>query len=308
MECTFLFPGQGSQSVGMGKDLLDEFSLAKARFEEADRILGRDLSRIILEGPQEELTATQNTQPALFTVESIITDILLEKGVNPQYTAGHSLGEYSALYAAGVISFEDGLKTVASRGELMSLAGKEAPGAMAAIIGMDKEKIASVLQQVKSGIVVPANENSPEQTVISGEVDAVNEACTLLKQAGAKRAMPLPVSGAFHSPLMQKASEKFSAVIQPVQFMKPRCPVITNVTARAETDPQLMKDLLVKQLVSPVRWVDSMNTLAGLNPAICVEVGPGSVLRGLAKKCSPSLNVVPCDSATNIYSLLTQNN
>ncbi|MFP4014270.1 MAG: ACP S-malonyltransferase [Chitinispirillaceae bacterium] len=307
MKCTFLYPGQGSQSVGMGKDLLGEFPSAKARFEEADRILGRDLSRIILEGPQEELTATQNTQPALFVVESAITDILLQKGVEPQFTAGHSLGEYSALYAAGFISFEDGLKTVAARGELMSRAGEDAPGTMAAVIGLGKEKIAEVLKNVKSGIVVPANENTPEQTVISGEVQAVNEACSLLKEAGAKRALTLPVSGAFHSPLMQKAADEFKSVLETVQFSSPRCPVIANVTAEAQTDPAAVKELLVKQLVSPVLWVDSMNTLAGLDPALCAEVGPGSVLRGLARKCAPALNVVPCDSATNIYSLLTKN-
>ncbi|MFP4164203.1 MAG: ACP S-malonyltransferase [Chitinispirillaceae bacterium] len=306
MKCTLLFPGQGSQSVGMGKDIIEEFPSARAKFEQADTIVGHDLSRIILEGPREELTATQNTQPALFLVEAAITDILLEKGIEPQYTAGHSLGEYSALYAAGFITFEEGLKTVARRGELMSRAGKEAPGTMAAVIGLDREKITSVLESVKSGIVVCANENSPEQTVISGEVEAVNEACSLLKEAGAKRALTLPVSGAFHSPLMQKASEEFSSVLQEVQFSSPRCPVIANVTAKTEDDPAVVKELLVKQLVSPVRWVDSMNTLAQLNPALSAEVGPGSVLRGLARKCSPSLNVVPCNSATNIYSMLTQ--
>ncbi|NLE02926.1 MAG: ACP S-malonyltransferase [Fibrobacter sp.] len=305
MKYTFLFPGQGSQTVGMGKDLYESFDVAKEKFDDANRILGRDLVSIIFNGPQEELTATQNTQPALFTIEAVISDILGQKGIAPSYTAGHSLGEYSALYAAGVLSFEDGLKAVARRGELMARVGKATPGTMAAVIGMSREKIAEVLATVSSGIVVPANENSPEQTVISGEVPAVTEACEKLKAAGAKRAMLLPVSGAFHSPLMQVAADEFAPFLDTITFSAPRCPVITNVTAKAETDPMLMKSLLVKQLISPVHWVDAMNTLAQLDFGVCLETGPGSVLKGLAKKCSDSLNVVPSDTATNIYSLLT---
>lgn len=305
MGFTFLFPGQGSQAVGMGKDFYNEFETARKRFDSANEILQRDLLKIIFEGPQEELTATQNTQPALFLVESVIADILNEKGIAPSFTAGHSLGEYSALYAAGVLSFSDGLKAVARRGEYMAKAGKATAGTMAAVIGLSKEKIAEVLQKVGSGIVVPANENTPEQTVISGEVPAVNEACTLLKAAGAKRAMLLPVSGAFHSPLMQGAADEFSQVLDTITFSKPCCPVITNVTAKPETDPALMKSLLVKQLVSPVRWVDSMQALVGQDYGTCCEVGPGSVVKGLAKKCQDSLNVISCDTVTNIYSLLT---
>jgi [acyl-carrier-protein] S-malonyltransferase len=305
MGFTFFFPGQGSQAVGMGKDFYNEFETARKRFDSANDILQRDILKIIFEGPQEELTATQNTQPALFIVESVISDILNEKGITPIFTIGHSLGEYSALYAAGVLSFNDGLKAVARRGELMAKAGKSTAGTMAAVIGLSKDKIAEVLKKVTSGIVVPANENSPEQTVISGEVPAVNEACTLLKEAGAKRAMLLPVSGAFHSPLMQGAADEFSQVLDSLTFFKPRCPVITNVTAKPETDPQLMKSLLVKQLVSPVRWVDSMQALVGQNYGTCIETGPGAVLKGLAKKCQESLNVLSCDTVTNIYSLLT---
>ncbi|MDR2579332.1 MAG: ACP S-malonyltransferase [Chitinispirillales bacterium] len=304
MKMTLLFPGQGSQVVGMGKDLYDQIPAARTRFEEADKILGRDLSRIIFDGPVEELTDTQNTQPALFTVEAAITDLLLAKGVVPEYVAGHSLGEYSALYAAGVISFEDGLRTVAARGAAMAQTGKENPGAMAAILGLGREKINTVISQIKSGVVVSANENSPEQTVISGEVDAVNEACAMLKDAGAKRAIPLPVSGAFHSPLMKPAADKLAAALSPVSFAAPRCPVITNVTAKPETDPPLLKELLVKQLTSPVRWVDSMAALAALNPAVCAEAGPGTVLKGLVKKCAPEINVVSCDGVNNIYSIL----
>ncbi len=307
MRYTFLYPGQGSQSVGMGKDLYDSFQVARDRFNLADQILGRNLSSLIFNGPLEELTATQNTQPALFTVEAAITDILGEKGITPVFTAGHSLGEYSALYGAKALSFEDALRAVAKRGALMAAAGKSKPGTMAAIIGLDKEKISEVLKTVSSGVVVPANENTPEQTVISGEIPAVNEACEKLKAAGAKRALLLPVSGAFHSPLMQSAAEEFKEVLDSLSFSLPICPVITNVTAKPETDPQVLKGLLVKQLTSPVRWVESMKVLSTLDYGNCIETGPGNVLKGLAKKCSDSLNVVPSDSATNIYSLLTNN-
>ena len=301
-----LFPGQGSQSVGMGKDFYDNND--RARFDEADRILGRDLSRIIFSGPIEELTETRNTQPALFVVEAVMVDALAKSGVTPMAAAGHSLGEYSALYAAGVISFEDGVRLVAARGEAMAEAGKANPGAMAAVLGMDRDKIIDVISQVKSGIVVAANENAPEQTVISGETAAVSEACGSLKAAGAKRAMPLPVSGAFHSPLMQPAAEKLTAALSSVKFSAPSCPVIANVTAKPETDPALLKELLVKQLVSPVRWVDSMRALSELSPRHCAEVGPGTVLKGLVKKCVPEMNILTCDSVNNLYSMLEQLN
>ncbi len=304
MKYTFLFPGQGSQAVGMAKDIYDAFETARNKMDLANKILGRDLLKIIFDGPEEDLKATQNTQPALFTVESAITDILVEKGKVPSFTAGHSLGEYSALYAAGILSFEDGLKLVARRGELMANAGKETPGTMAAVIGMDKAKIIEVLKTVTSGIVVTANENTPEQTVISGEVAAVNEACDKLKAAGAKRAMILPVSGAFHSPLMQKAADVYGGILDTVTFNTPRCPIILNVSANAESDVSQIKQLVKKQLISPVRWVESIASLSVLDFGTCIEVGPGSVLKGLIKKCNESINVVSCDTATNIYSLL----
>jgi [acyl-carrier-protein] S-malonyltransferase len=294
----------------MGKDFYDSGDHPSCRklFDEADEILGRDLSRIVFQGPIEELTETRNTQPALFVVEAVITDLLSKSGVTPLCAAGHSLGEYSALYAAGVLSFEDGVRLVAARGEAMAEAGRTNPGAMAAVLGMDRDKIADVIKQVKSGIVVAANENAPEQTVISGDSAAVSEACEMLKGAGAKRAMPLPVSGAFHSPLMQPAAEKLSAALESVTFSAPRCPVIANVTAKPETDPALLKDLLVKQLVSPVRWVDSMRALSELSPPHCAEIGPGTVLKGLAKKCVPEMNILTCDSVNNLYSIVEQIN
>jgi [acyl-carrier-protein] S-malonyltransferase len=304
MKYTFLFPGQGSQKVGMGQDFYNEFPIARKRFDEANTVLGRDLAAIVFNGPEESLTATQNTQPALFTLEASITDILAEKGIVPSYTAGHSLGEYSALYAAGFLSFPDGLALVAKRGELMARAGVDAPGTMAAIMGMNRDKIREVLLQECTGIVVCANENSLDQTVISGDVAAVTAACDKLKAAGAKRAILLPVSGAFHSPLMQKAADAFAPFVAAATISAPRCPVIPNVTAQPETNPDAIKDLLVRQLVSPVRWYDSMVTLATLDYGTCVETGPGSVLRNLAKKCSDQLNVVSCDTAENLYSLI----
>lgn len=304
MQFAFLFPGQGSQCVGMGKDLCDAFEIARKRFKQADDVLGRALSGLIFNGPAESLTVTSNTQPALYTMEAVITDILREKGIVPSVVAGHSLGEYSALYAAGVFTFEDGLGLVARRGELMANAGREKPGAMAAVLGMDKAHIAEVIATVTSGIVVIANENSPDQTVISGEINAVNEACGKLKAAGAKRAIPLPVSGAFHSPLMQPAADQMASVLSGVLFNAPKCPVIANVTAKPETDQSLLKDLLVKQLVSPVRWVDSMAALLGMGALQCIETGPGSVLKGLARKCNQALNIVAADTVSNISSLV----
>ncbi|MBN2037927.1 MAG: ACP S-malonyltransferase [Chitinispirillaceae bacterium] len=306
MEYVFLFPGQGSQSVGMGRDLFNAYECVRKRFAEADALLNRDLSGLVFNGPAEELTHTSNTQPALFTLEAAIADILIDKGITPVLTAGHSLGEYSALYAASVFSFEVGLRVVAKRSELMAKAGQERPGAMAAVLGMEKTRIAEVLATVTSGNVVPANENAPEQTVISGEVDAVREAGEKLKAAGAKKVLPLQVSGAFHSPLMQHTADGMAALLSGVPFDAPHCPVISNVTAQPETDPATLRELLVRQIVSPVRWVDSMLTISANGSEHCVEAGPGSVLKGLARKCNPKLNVVAAGTVGNISSLLSQ--
>jgi [acyl-carrier-protein] S-malonyltransferase len=303
MGVAFLFPGQGSQEIGMGADFFNTFDNVKKRFDEANEIVGRDLKKIIFEGPDAELTSTRNTQPALFTVETAIADCIMEKGITPTVTLGHSLGEYSALYAAGVISFQDGVKIVAKRGELMAAVGAKVPGTMAAVIGLPKDKIAEVLKTVDAGVVVPANENSPDQTVISGEPAAVKAAGEKLSAAGAKRVMPLPVSGAFHSPLMQPVADDLQAFLSSIEFKTPRCPVISNVLAAPVTDGAELKRLLITQLLSPVRWVDSMRYLAANGITSAIEVGPKTVLKGLAKKCSETLNVIPCATVDNLYSL-----
>ena len=303
MRYTFLFPGQGSQKAGMARDFYDSFDCAKSRIDSCNELLGRDLSSIIFNGPEDALTRTENTQPALFVVETIIADILKEKGITPSLAAGHSLGEYGALYAAGVFSFEDGLAVVAKRGELMSRAGAIIPGTMAAIIGLSKDKILACLAGVK-GTVVCANENGPDQTVISGEVAAVTQACDMLKKAGARRAVMLSVGGAFHSPLMAPSAEEFSAFLRPFAFKDAVCPVVANVTAAMEQSGTALKSLLVKQLTSPVRWVESVAVIAQNDPGTCCEAGPGAVLSGLVKKCNPSLNVVPCGRVEDVYSLV----
>lgn len=294
MSYTFLFPGQGSQKVGMGAGLLASSAFAQQQFEKASEILGFDVKKLVLEGPDEELKQTQFTQPSLFVLEAVLTDLLKEKGVNPTYAMGHSLGEYSALYAADVFSFEEGVKLVGKRGALMAEAGKNSNGTMAAIIGMEKDVIVKELTKVTEGVVVSANENAPDQTVISGDVAAVEAACEILKEAGAKRAIILQVSGAFHSPLMQKAAEEFDLYLNEITFNDASCPVITNVTAAPESNGARLKALLVEQLLSPVRWVDAQQTLMDSGKTDCIEVGPGNVLKGLARKFSRDISVTSC--------------
>jgi len=306
MRTAFLFPGQGSQTVGMGKDIFDQNDFAKRRFEEANTILERDLTKIIFDGPEEILKQTQNTQPALFLIESIICDLLKQNGIFPTYTMGHSLGEYSALYASEVFDFATGIDLVAKRGELMAWAGEKSKGAMAAILGMEKDKIIPILLEVKNGIVVSANENSPEQLVISGDVAAVENACEMLKAGGAKRALMLPVSGAFHSPLMKPAADEFSVYLQDKKFADAKYPLITNVRAKSETSGETLKSLLVEQLLSPVRWVDCQKELFSIGVAHVIEVGPGNVLKGLAKKTVEEFNVVNCANWENVISVVEQ--
>jgi len=305
MTSALLFPGQGSQKVGMGKDLYNEFELAKTRFDDANRILDRDLKSIIFEGSEDELRNTQNTQPALFIVETILFDLAYEHKclTEPFVTLGHSLGEYSALYASGFYSFSDGLQIVAKRGELMAEAGKVSQGTMAAIIGLSKYDILNVLASITDGTVVAANINSPEQIVISGDVWAVENACVLLKAVGAKYAKKLAVSGAFHSPLMEPAAKEFETYLSRFLFSDTKYPVISNVTAQAETNADTIKNLLIKQLFSPVQWVDSIQWLTDNGITECIELGPGAVLKNLVKKCKNEMNVRSCSSMDNLYAL-----
>ena len=281
-----LFPGQGSQVVGMGRDLAEASDVARRTFEEADDVLGFALSKLCWEGPEEELTATRNAQPAIL-VHSIAAfraagDALGDVGL----AAGHSLGEFSAWVATGALSFADGVRTVRLRGELMFEGGNARPGTMAAVLGLDDAEVERVCREASDteGDCVPANYNSPGQIVISGDIAAVERAMTLAKEAGAKRALRLNVSGAFHSPLMRVAEDGLRSQLDAVEIGNPAFPVVSNVTAQPVTDPADARRLLVEQLTSPVRWTESVRTMVAQGVTQFVEVGPGAVLSGLVKR------------------------
>ena len=295
MKTLFLFPGQGSQYVGMGKSLADSHPGAAKLLQEADDILGFAFSKILFEGPEEDLKATQNTQPALYVVSQMAALVLAEQGIKPDLAAGHSLGEYSALAACGALSFADGLRLVRLRGNLMAEAGVRRPGAMAAVLGMDAAPLDAVLAGI-AGCVVSANYNSPGQIVISGEVASVESAMEACTTAGAKKVVRLPVSGAFHSPLMEYALDGLREGLAKATFQKPVCPVIANVDATAHDNPSEFAELLVKQLVSPVRWEDSMKFAAAQGPIRAVEVGAGKVLMGLMRQIDRGVSVTPVES------------
>lgn len=283
---SFLFPGQGSQFVGMGKDLYDHNPKSKSIFDGADEVLGFSLSKICFEGPDDELKLTANTQPAIFVHSMAALALLNEK---PAMVAGHSLGEYSALVAAGAIEFEDALRLVRLRGELMHDCGIKQPGTMAAIVGLDDDVVDVVCAEARNeGIVQAANFNSPGQVVISGSVDGVHEAMRIAKERGARLVKELNVSGAFHSPLMQPAEEGLRAAIAATMFHNAEVPVYANVTAAPEQDANALKELLVHQLTKPVRWSGSIRKMAEAGADEFVEVGPGSVLQGLVKRIVPA--------------------
>lgn len=290
----FIFPGQGSQTVGMGVELAAQEE-SRQYFDGADKVLGGDLSRLMKEGPQEELTVTYNAQPALLTVGAMIAARLNDAGIVPAYTAGHSLGEYTALVASGALSFEDGVAVVRKRGLFMNEAVPAGEGAMAAILGLDGEKLAEVTDAITAeGFPVqPANLNCPGQIVISGTKEGVDKACVALKEAGAKRAIPLDVSGPFHSSLMQPAAEHLREALNQLEMKDASIPVIANVNAQAVSDKETIKELLVEQLYSPVRWEDSVRTLLDLGVTHFIECGPGKVLSGLVKKIDRSVTVLP---------------
>jgi len=289
-----LFPGQGSQYVGMGQAIA-QTPKGQLLLEEASSVLGFDMAKLLSEGPEERLKATENTQPALFTVSLMVYAALLENEVPFHAVLGHSLGEYSALCAAGVFSFADGLKLVRIRGELMASAGVRRPGAMAAVLGLEAPVLTQLLSQAQ-GTVVIANLNSPGQLVISGEKEAVGLASELAAAQGAKKVVPLPVSGAFHSPLMEFALEGLSSALDSVVFQTPKVPVITNVDALPCTQPEQLRESLKRQLISPVRWIDSIEKIKEMGATEALEVGSGKVLMGLCRGISRDLKVSPMES------------
>jgi [acyl-carrier-protein] S-malonyltransferase len=297
----FLFPGQGSQFVGMGKDLFESSPAAKELFDTANDIMGTDLAKICFDGPEEELKQTRITQPAIFVHSVVVHRLLQEKGVTAQSAAGHSLGEYSALVAAGALSFEDGMRLVKIRGELMQQAGVKRPGTMAAIIGLNVEQTTEVCQSVKdSGIVCAANYNSPGQVAISGEVEAVRAAMVAAKEMGAKRALELVVSGAFHSPLMEDAQAGLLEALQATGMKDAQIPVYTNVLAKPVTAAAELKELLFKQLTHPVRWTEIIENMSADGIATFYELGPGKVLAGLNRRINKEVTASSIGSLEEI--------
>lgn len=293
----FVFPGQGAQFVGMGKDLYENYPLAKELFEKANDILGYRITDIMFEGTDDELKQTKVTQPAVF-LHSVISALCMGDAFQPQMVAGHSLGEFSALVAAGAISFEDGLKLVYARAMAMQKACEAAPSTMAAVIALPDETVEAICQEVSKpgNVVVPANYNCPGQLVISGNIDAVNEACEKLKAAGAKRALVLKVGGAFHSPLMQPAKEELEQAIQSTAFHTPKCPVYQNVDGKAHIDADEIKQNLIAQLTASVRWTDEVTSMVVDGATDFTECGPGKTLQGMIAKICKGNDAVKAHS------------
>lgn len=287
----FLFPGQGSQAVGMGKDLAAQFRVAQEAFREADDVLGFALSKLCFEGPLDELTLTANTQPALLATSSAIARVLTtELGLHPSWVAGHSLGEFSALVAAGALAFADAVRVVRERGTAMQEAVPAGVGSMAAVLGLDAVEVEALCREAAgTQVVSPANLNGGGQIVIAGHREAVERATILAKDRGAKRVLPLAVSAPFHCALMEPAARRLQNVLADITVSPPRIPVITNVEARANTDAGRIKELLVRQVVSPVRWQESVEELARLGCTAAVEAGPGKTLSALVKRIAASI-------------------
>lgn len=302
-----LFPGQGSQAVGMGQKLAATWPEAAEVFRTADDVLREPISRLIFEGPEEELRLTRNTQPALLTVSTAAWRVLQARVPAPVVAAGHSLGEYSALVAAGVLSFEDALRAVRLRGEAMQDAVAPGDGAMAAVIGLDAAAVESLCRQAREGheVLVPANFNAPDQVVIAGHRSAVERFMQLAPEAGAKRVVPLPVSAPFHSPLMRPAAERLADFLEGVHFGEARFPVVANVDAQPVTRGDDARARLVEQVAAPVRWVEGSRTLEATHgPQVGVEVGPGRVLTGLARRIHERLKVMPFGEPEDLDKLI----
>lgn len=283
----YLFPGQGAQFSGMGKDLYEASPMAKDLFNQANDVVGFNITKIMFEGTADELKETKVTQPAIFLHATILAEVMGD-AFHPDMVAGHSLGEISALVANRTIAFSDGLLLVSKRAQAMQKACEAQPSTMAAVLGLDDDIVESICTATP-GIVVPANYNCPGQLVISGEVDAVGKACEAMKEAGARRALILPVGGAFHSPLMEPAREELAAAIEDTQFTEPACPIYQNVTTIAVTDPSEIKKNLVSQLTAPVKWAQSMQNMIIDGATKFIEVGPGNVLQGLIRKIDRSV-------------------
>lgn len=308
VDVVLLFPGQGSQKPGMGKDLADAFPAARAVFDAADAALGVPLSQLCFEGPAEELTQTHNAQPALLAHGAAVWAVVRDRvGAKVRAAAGHSLGEFTAYHAAGTLALGDALKLVRRRGELMFESGVKRPGAMAALLGDLKEPVEALCARAsaEAGLVAPANYNGPGQIVISGEEAGVERAMVLAKEAGAKRAIRLNVSGAFHSPLMEAALDGFSQAVANAPFAAPLFPVYANVSGEPVTESAKAKQLLVQQLTRPVRWTEEVSAIAAKFPAaVFAEMGPGSVLTGLVRKIAPTVKTTTVGTAAEVNSFL----
>lgn len=302
----FVFPGQGAQAVGMGKDVYDALPNSRAVFEKGDEVLGFPPSKLIFEGPDSELKQTVNTQPALLTASVAYLEALREQGLKPDYVAGHSLGEYSALVAAGVLSYEDAVTLVRLRGRFMEEAVPGGQGAMAAVLGAEREALAALCQTIseENGVVELANVNCPGQIVVSGSQEGVNGVVQRVKEAGGKRAIPLEVSGPFHSSMMRAAADRLAEELKKVTFNTPNVPVIVNVTASPVTDPEEIRELLVRQVYSPVLWQDSIEWLIADGVDTFVEIGSGIVLAGLIRKIDKTVKVININTLESVQTVL----
>lgn len=304
-ELCFVFPGQGSQYVGMGRNMYEKYDKARKVFEKASETLGYDVASLCFNGPEEELNRTTRTQPCILTVSIAIYKVLIDKGLKPSVTAGHSLGEYSALVAAGVLDLDKALILTEKRGQFMQEAVPEGKGLMAAILGLQRKEVDEICLSVRSGYVVPANYNCPGQIVIAGEKKAVEEAISLAKEAGAKRAVPLSVSVPSHCALMAEASERLAQLLKDIDFHSPSVPVVNNADALFLNNVESIKSSLVRQLNSPLLWEDSIKAIIDSGIETFVEVGPGKVLSGLIRRIDPKVNVLNVEDNASLEKTLS---